>query len=261
MATASEALIQCADLVKDQINLFTLQHFCMRGGRIGGGLGLVMESLWGFYASKHLRTMDVSLAWIPNHEFNDFACISDVNPWVPETKSGEVFRIEVKSMVINADESKAHFDSLISEIGEADLLVVITWGWAETDAIHVYPRIDEIGLFRSRSIARLRDLLHTERGGSFVDRFSCPDGCEPSRCAHHGEPVNASNVRERRSGPISLRGSNVSYAQNFGGLVRMVATRSLAAKEKRTKLASTDLEMKRYLEFVERLKTVRRGQA
>jgi len=72
-------------------------------------------------------------------------------------------------------------------------------------------------------VAKLRDALHISRGGSFVDGSNCPDECEPI-CAHHGEPLNANNRRERISGPISRKPSGSSHASNFGGLVRMLKT-------------------------------------
>ena len=140
---------------------------------------------------------------------------------------GEFFRIEVKSMNFGADESKAHFDELNEYLGPHDLLLVILWKWQNYDEHHVYPLIVDSYLGNAIDIAEFRDQLHLARGGFFVDRQDCPDGCAPDSCSHHGEPLNASGKRERVTGPLSRRVSQkVSFAANFGGLVRMVKTRS-----------------------------------
>ena len=252
-------LVKHSDDIKNEINSFTFSRFKMRGGRIGSGLGLVMESLWGFYSNQILNETNASLAWIPEHQFNDFACVKDYEEWDIATKKGEFFRIEVKSMVLGADESKAHFDSINSEIGSNDLLVVITWLWENLENNFVYPKVDEIGIFLSSSVAYLRDELHIKRGGYFINKNNCPDGCMPNLCTHHGEPINLNNVRERRTGPLSLKGKNVSCAQNFGGLVRMVATRTRNSKDHKFFLASQNQDIDTYIKFVDRLKVSRKS--
>ena len=63
---------------------------------------------------------------------------------------------------------------------------------------------------RALPIAVLRYQLHEIRGGTFVVKENCPDNCDPAVCPHIGEPLNSAGVRERRTGPMSSRGRNVS---------------------------------------------------
>lgn len=205
------------------------------GGRIGSGLGLLIESIWGFTINTALsdfQTEDgrqIELAWMCEHGYNDFAVIDSgsASEWDPDTRIGECFRVEVKSMVASAAESKAHFDELIGNIGPHDLLVVILWEWKPVKGRpgRVTPQIRDIWIGNARELACLRDELHRQRGGTFVDPMQCPDGCDPGECPHGGEPLNANGTRERRSGPESRRGDNARCADNFGGLVRMLKCR------------------------------------
>lgn len=217
------------------VNSFTNKVFHTRGGRIGSGMGGVIEALWGFHLNMILegeKTNAFELGWIYGHEYNDFACILRDMDWDPATGTGEMFRIEVKSMVASADESKAHFDRLQHQFAEDEMLAVFLWDWKAVPSRpnNVYPKILDYFVGAAKPIAELRDTLHVVRGGSFVAADRCPDGCESEACLHNGEPLNANGIRERRSGPSAARGDNVSYAANFGGLLRMLGSRGAPGK-------------------------------
>ncbi len=223
-----------SDEIQRRINDFTLLTFQCRGGRIGSGMGTLLEALWGFYARQVLDEAnpgEYEIAWIVDHAYNDFALLEAGSTWDGFNSDGELLRIEAKSMNLGADESKGHFDPLREELGEDDLLLVLVWYWAEVSpgSQLVFPKIVGEFLGPAREIAALRDALHEARGGSFVLDGNCPDGDGPG-CAHVGEPLNANGIRERRSGPESARTSGTTHAANFGGLVRMVKVRGGPAR-------------------------------
>lgn len=237
----------------EKINDFNVDLFRTKGGRLGSGMGLLLEGLWGYMMNKELEEDSLSLAWIVDHSYNDFAVVDGIDEWTPNSRKNEVFRIEIKSMNLGADESKAHFDAISPEIGVNDQLVVLAWEWAE-DHGWMWPRVRETYLGPARKIAELRDALHLARGGSFVDRHSCPDGCDPKSCSHQGEPLNASGKRERMSGPESARVSRaVSHAANFGGLVRMIKVRGPEARASLDRLLAESADAKDYVDFIMRI--------
>ena len=220
--------------VRRRINQLTRQVFRTRGGRLGSGMGLLLEALWGYYTTACLEGDRLEMAWLVDHQYNDFACLDRHSEWDPQTREGELFRVETKSMNMGADESKAHFDELTYHIQSDDLLVVIAWRWAQLDNRRSWPSVGKIFVDRALPIAQLRDALHEARGGTFVDRATCPDGCAVESCTHHGEPLNANGKRERLSGPESCRVSTkVSHAANFGGLVRMLKAQGKEARATR----------------------------
>jgi len=246
-------VIAAAERAVVHINRFSRKVLLTRGGRVGSGMGTLLEGLWGYAVNRELRDQHGDrweLAWLSDHEYNDFACVERDRPWTPTTRDGELFRIEAKTMVTNADESKAHFDEIASSLGEFDLLLVLVWTWRTMPGERVQPVIDDYFLGSARAVASVRDALHVARGGSFVDRAACPDGCAPAACPHHGEPLNASGKRERLSGPSSTRVSaQVSYAANFGGMVRMLKTNSAAARDQLRRLRATDPDVNEYVSF------------
>ena len=237
-----------------RINDFSSRVLRTRGGRIGSGMGSLLEALWGYYTNVLLSegsSADIELAWFPGHQFNDFACVYSGQTWNPNTKEGELFRVEAKSMNFDAAESKAHFDALACDIGPSDLLLLLVWHWADLGQERSYPRIADSFLHLCRPIAKVRDELHLARGGTFVDRRACPDGCASDLCPHHGEPLNDSGNRERLSGPETRRpSSRVAYAANFGGLVRMLKTRSEAARKRLRQLRRDDGVADSYIRFI-----------
>ena len=254
---AAEKITTSTHLTVDAVNAFTEQVFHTRGGRIGSGMGSVIEALWGFHLNVILNreeNITYELGWIYGHEYNDFACILKNEDWNPDTKEGELFRIEVKSMVASADESKAHFDRLQHEFAENELLAVFLWDWkAIIDQPRIiFPAILDYFVGYALPIAQLRDVLHLERGGSFVQKNHCPDGCDPNTCSHIGEPLNASGIRERRSGPLSSKGDGVSYAANFGGMLRMLGSRGRTGKEYLKKEYASDPTKARFIDFMAR---------
>lgn len=258
-ATPEEAfreILRVSPAAIDDVNALTVVAFQTRGGRIGSGLGGVIEALWGFYVNKHLldSAYGIELAWISGHEYNDFACLTRDVEWEPDTKAGELLRIEVKSMVKAADESKAHFDRLKKELTPTDILAVFLWDWVPADesSRRNYPKITASFVGRATSVAELRDQLHIARGGSFVNSAQCPDGCQVQPCSHEGEPLNAKGIRERLSGPERARGQGkASYAANFGGLVRMLGARTEEAQTVLKKYFATTGDENLYIRFVE----------
>jgi len=230
---------QAADLISEHtvraceaLNEFTFEVLQTRGGRIGSGMGGVIEALWGFHLNAVLRKAgidEIEIAWIYGHEYNDFACVRRDAEWNPETREGELLRIEAKSMVAAAEEAKAHFDRLERELKGMELLAVFLWNWSpvQEGRATVYPRILDQFIGPVLPIAHLRDALHIQRGGLFVQPGACPDGCEENPCRHVGEPLNAKGNRERRTGPERARGQKVSHQANFGGLLRMFGSRGV----------------------------------
>lgn len=223
-----------SDLACKRMNDFSKEILKTRGGRIGSGMGALLEALWGYMMNQIIaedKKVDCEIAWFPDNQYNDFSCIKQDTEWNPINRDGEFFRIEVKSMNVGADESKAHFSALQKEIEENDVLLVLVWEWRKIDATHYSPIVIDSFFDRASGVAELRDVLHLARGGSFVSAESCPDKCETSHCSHDGEPLNESGKRERLSGPEATRVSRtVSYAANFGGLVRMIKTNNENAR-------------------------------
>ena len=229
-AAASNLTKTVAPAVRTDINQLTKKVFRTRGGRLGSGMGLLLEALWGYYTTDRLaRRADnrLEMAWLVDHSYNDFACLHMDFQWDPQTRAGELFRVEAKSMNMGAEESKAHFDELAHNILTDDLLVVLVWRWTslDNDNKRCWPCVLDIFVGRALPIAHLRDALHIARGGTFVDRASCPDRCSPDNCTHHGEPLNSNGSRERPSGPKARRRGTATHAANFGGLVRMLKAR------------------------------------
>ena len=250
-----ELMEQATKSAAQEINAFAKAVLRTRGGRIGSGMGTLLEALWGYYVNQVLASNSphLEIAWLPEHEYNDFACIVRDETWDPSTKKGEVLRVEAKSMNIDADESKGHFDELWANIGELDLLLVLIWSWRQIDHLRVSPQIIDYFVGSARSVASFRDALHIARGGSFVSRYSCPDNHDFSECTHDGDPLNASGKRERISGPDSRRPSTrVSYAANFGGLVRMMKTNSEDARSVLRKMRLDDDTIHSYITFIHR---------
>jgi hypothetical protein len=255
-------IIKSSDAACKRLNQFTARVLRTRGGRIGSGMGAVIESLWGFLLNRELAKESgnsIELAWMYGHEYNDFACVQKKFPWNPATRAGELLRIEVKSMVASADESKAHFDRLIKELVETDLLAVFLWDWIpvknETgDQFTRYsPQIKDNFIGVAAEVAKLRDALHQGRGGTFVKIGECPDGCAVDECKHIGEPLNANGKRERLTGPLSTKVSTtVSYAANFGGLVRMLKCNSSDARFSFRKICRESDTAWRFVSFVHR---------
>ncbi|MBL7707551.1 MAG: hypothetical protein JNJ86_00695 [Chitinophagaceae bacterium] len=251
MTDAKNIIIQISPKVFEEINAFSSKTFLTRGGRIGSGMGMLLEALWGYFINIELKEYPYEIAWFPDHQYNDFACLHKEQEWKPESKEGEALRIEVKSMNKGADESKAHFDVLSKEIGDDDLLLVIVWEWRQIDSIYFAPIIIDHFINSVQPLIKLRDSLHLKRGGSFVDAQKCPDGCTPKTCSHFGEPLNAAGKRERLTGPLSCKPSaNVSYAANFGGLIRMLKTSNPEAFEEFRKIRKEDEIAHKYISFI-----------
>ncbi|MDE0620571.1 MAG: hypothetical protein OXH83_02755 [Bryobacterales bacterium] len=199
------------------------------------------------------RRSPIELAWFPGHQLHDFACVYVDEQWEPETRMGELFRIEAKSMNQDADESKAHFDALPTEVEDYDALLLLVWGWTDVGNSRICPKIIDSFFGYCRPIIDLRDALHVARGGTFVSRNNCPDACSPVSCTHHGEPLNEKGKRERRTGPDSTRPSTaVPYSANFGGLVRMLKTRTERSKTVFRSMRKQIPQVDEYISFIHR---------
>ncbi len=255
---AANVVIRATGIACKNINTFSGEVLRTRGGRFGSGMGGLLEALWGYYTNQALLgagegAAECEIAWLSDHEYNDFACILRDQNWVSADKTGELFRIEAKSMNIGVDEAKGHFDEIVVNLQEWDLLLVLVWSWDAADEFRVYPHIKDYFIGRAAPVALLRDRLHITRGGSFISRADCPDGCLPDACKHHGEPLNASGKRERLSGPESTRPSaKTSFAANFGGLVRMLKTNSEGARHIFKEVRATDEVAHTYISFIHR---------
>ena len=254
-APATQILQADAYPVIAQINAFTSETFKTRGGRLGSGMGSLLEAMWVYYMNRVLQNegglaRECEIAWLHDHEPADFACLYRGAEWEPSTRQGELFRIEAKSMNIGVDEAKGHFTNLVKETQEHDQLLVLIWSWTSLENKYFWPKIHDYFLGPSLPIIAARDKLHLVRGGSFVENNACPDGCDVAECTHHGEPLNAASKRERRSGPKSCKPANVEYAANFGGLVRMLKTDSDAARSEFRKLRKADDVVHRYISFI-----------
>lgn len=245
-----------SDQACSKMNEFSESILKTRGGRIGSGMGALLEALWGYMMNQLIlerEDLDCEIAWFPDNQYNDFSCIKREIEWDADTREGEYFRIEVKSMNIGADESKAHFAALEKEIEENDVLLILVWKWMKIDASYYSPIVIDSFFDCARGVAALRDALHIARGGSFVTEGSCPDDCEIQPCIHVGEPLNASGKRERLTGPEFARVSKtVSCAANFGGLVRMIKTDNEQARQVFRRIRKRDLIADHYISFIHR---------
>lgn len=181
-AKAVEAILNNSAAACQRLNEFTAKVFRTRGGRIGSGMGGVIEALWGFFLNELLAEksgQEIEMAWMYGHGYNDFACIRCGVDWNPETQEGELLRVEVKSMVASADESKAHFDRLKKELNDTDLLVVFIWDWVKESKtsgnrfVRVSPQVKDYFIGKASDVAILRDALHEARGGKFVAAGRC----------------------------------------------------------------------------------------
>lgn len=260
---ASEIVARTPEAIVS-VNNFTQNTFQTRGGRIGSGMGSLIEGLWGFYLNAILHSNprnQYELGWIYGHEYNDFACIVKGEDWKISTREGELFRVEVKSMVRSADESKAHFDRLVQELPPNEVLAVFLWDWCPVpDSYNVSPAIIDHFVGLARPIAELRDKLHLLRGGRFVAEDHCPDGCVREVCAHLYEPLNAKGVRERRTGPATAVNGKVQYAANFGGLLRMLGTRGAEGRAVLKAAREENQTQRKFIDFMARnFPRVRKG--
>lgn len=222
---AWEEVIAATPIACREINAFAEKVFKTRGGRMGSGMGVLLEALWAYYVDQGRPAREAGnegweVGWLPDNEYNDFACVQWDKPWEPATKLGEFFRIEAKSMNKGADESKGHFDQLQRNLGELDLLLVLIWSWKPIDRNRVSPVIEDQFIGSARPIAELRDRLHIARGGSFVSKNSCPDGCNPRDCTHDGEPLNSAGNRRTA---IGAPDANPQGVHNWGEFRRACA--------------------------------------
>lgn len=252
---AVEILHSDALQVIDRINEFTSSTFKTRGGRLGSGMGSLLEALWVYYMNNTLYNQggiarECELAWLTDHEPADFACLLRGAEWEPATRRGELFRIEAKSMNVGVEEAKGHFTNLLKETNVNDQLLVLLWSWTSTDKQYSWPQIHDYFLGPSQAIIKIRDQLHIARGGSFVKRNSCPDGCSEKDCTHDGEPLNAAGKRERRTGPRACKPANVDYAANFGGLLRMLKTDNDGARKVFRSFRIKDETIHEYISFI-----------
>ena len=240
------------------LNLFSKESFKTRGGRLGSGMGSLLEAVWIYFTNTALRNVggqaaDCEIGWLADHEPNDFACVLRDHSWTPATREGELFRIEAKSMNLSVDESKAHYTELLPSIGKHDQILILTWKWLEVDEWRFCPQVTDHFICPANPVAALRDALHVARGGSFVAADSCSDNCVEQPCPHVGEPLNAAGKRERKGGPESTRPSaKVAFANNFGGLVRMLKTDNAGARAVFRQQRAASEVAHEYISFIHR---------
>lgn len=255
---SAQLIAEATPAACEEINKFSRTVLRTRGGRLGSGMGSLLEALWGYYINKTLlneggEAAACEVAWLDDHEYNDFACIHRDQEWIKSKRQGELLRIEAKSMNTGADESKGHFDEIDGHLNSWDLLLVLVWSWDPCDKYRVYPHIRDHFIGPAKQVANLRDVLHLARGGTFVIQGNCPDKCSLKKCPHIGEPLNAAGKRERNTGPSSRRPSqNVSFAANFGGLVRMLKTDSENARAELRTIRKKSNVAHQYVSFIHR---------
>lgn len=257
---ASGHVISINPDVVDKINKFCADVLTTRGGRLGSGMGGLIEALWGYFTNKTLwrneHTKGIEIGWIADHEYNDFACILTDSNWDESTRQGELFRIEAKSMNIDVEESKGHFDELKGNLTNGELLIVLLWNWESVgNSNRVCPKITDSFIDHALPIAELRDELHLMRGGYFNSISNCKEKskCDCSNeCLYDGEPINSRGVKERRAGPPSARSAKVEYAANFGGLIRMLKTSSDEMRNCLFRHYQNNKVAKRYISFIHR---------
>jgi hypothetical protein len=247
-----------APSVLAELNKFSIEAFKTRGGRLGSGMGSLLEAVWIYFTNRALhnkggKAADCEIGWLEDHEPNDFACVLRDSPWIPATRKGELFRIEAKSMNVSVDESKAHFTELSGSIGRHDQILILTWQWHKVDDWRFYPKVIDHLICAAKPVAALRDALHVARGGAFVAKGKCADKCGGKTCEHTGEPLNASGKRERKGGPDATRPSaKVAFANNFGGLVRMLKTREDESRKIFRNIRAADPVAHEYINFIHR---------
>jgi hypothetical protein len=221
-------------LVIEKLNKFFSETFLVDSTEINYGhstrFGILFEAMWGYYMKEELKTLGYMVKWICRNQYNDF--------YISDLLGNFICNIEVKTLCLDSDESKSHFDALESELLSTDLLFVSAWKW---DVIGDYmkPKVTNSKFFISKEIAAMRDDLHILRGGSFIN----------------GEPINASGYRERLSGPDENKPNKVTHMANFGGLVRMLGTKSKESKTKLTEYYNMGGGCREYIDFVKYVKS------
>jgi hypothetical protein len=158
----------------DALNAFSREAFRTRGGRLGSGMGSLLEALWVYFMNRTLHNeggiaADCEIGWLEDNQPNDFACVLRDAAWKSTTREGELFRIEAKSMNASVDESKAHFTELVREMSVHDQLLLLIWKWTAVDDWRSCPAVTDYLLCPAQPVAKLRDILHIARGGSFVE--------------------------------------------------------------------------------------------
>lgn len=113
MTPADAISILTSDTPKaiEALNSFSYTAFRTRGGRLGSGMGSLLEALWVYFINKALlneggEARECEVAWLEDHEPNDFACVHRDAKWVPGTREGELFRVEAKSMNVRVESQK-----------------------------------------------------------------------------------------------------------------------------------------------------------
>ena len=220
--------------VVEELNQFFSETFLVDSVEINYGhstrFGILFEAMWGYYMKKELESFGHSLKWICKNQYNDF--------YITDDKENFVCNIEVKTLCVNSDESKSHFDAIQSELLNTDLLFVSAWKW-NINNTSMSPCVTKSEYFLSKNIAKMRDDLHILRGGSFINN----------------EPINASGFMERITGPENNKPLKISHMSNFGGLVRMLGTKSKNSKQKLEEYYQHDVECKNYINLVKYVKT------
>src|SRR5438105_5775950 len=85
-------VIAATPIACEEINRFSAKVFKTRGGRMGAGMGVLLEAPWAYYVDQGRPARAVGnegweIGWLPDNEYNDFACIQCELPWDPETQT------------------------------------------------------------------------------------------------------------------------------------------------------------------------------
>ena len=94
-----EQVSRLSNIACQRMNEFSSRILKTRGGRIGSGMGALLEALWGYMMNQIIleeNELDCEIAWFPDNQYNDFSCIKRHTVWDATTRAGEYFRIEAK---------------------------------------------------------------------------------------------------------------------------------------------------------------------
>ena len=90
---AFEEVVAATPVACQEINRFARDVFLTRGGRMGSGMGVLLEVLWGYHVDKGRPARRVGnegweIGWLPDNEYNDFACLQCGATWSQRPSTG-----------------------------------------------------------------------------------------------------------------------------------------------------------------------------
>ena len=127
MSKMKETLEKLNPIIIEKLNQFFSETFLVDSSEINYGhstrFGILFEAMWGYYMKEELKSLGYMVKWICRNQYNDF--------YISDLLGNFICNIEVKTLCLDSDESKSHFDALQSELLDTDLLFVSAWKWGE----------------------------------------------------------------------------------------------------------------------------------